>query len=427
MNSEDSYTSSAYSDSSNYTDTESSNYSEYSSEDDNKYNLHNLEGEILNNYNIIYELGRGGFSIVWLGYNISDCKYYAIKVQNSDDYEDGIDEIRIMKKLKHKNINQMKDYFIEKRYNNYGEEQKYVCSVYDVFCGNIDGIARKGKYPNGYPSHIVKQLYNQILSGLNYLHYEKKILHGDLKPDNILLRGYNKRDKLLIKLYDNEHFNQKYSEVKKKYWIEQGKSLKSIKKMSTELKLKIRQTLHKNIMEKIMRENDINDKDKFIIDDKYINNPEIVITDFGSFCPDDEVHNESFGTRYYQAPEIILRSDCNKSVDIWSLGCLLYELLVGKILFDPYSDKENTTDSNHLALMIGLCGKFSKDYLYICKNKTIYFDKNCRLKNSNDIIPRDLNKLLENIDDKQYWLNIIQNCLQLDYRYRKSKLHELLK
>ena len=77
--------------------------------------------------------------------------------------------------------------------------------------------------------------------------------------------------------------------------------------------------------------------------------------------------------------------------------------------------------------MIGLCGKFSKDYLYICKNKTIYFDKNCRLKNSNDIIPRDLNKLLENIDDKQYWLNIIQNCLQLDYRYRKSKLHQLLK
>ena len=108
MNSEDSYTSSAYSDSSNYTDTESSNYSEYSSEDDNKYNLHNLEGEILNNYNIIYELGRGGFSIVWLGYNISDCKYYAIKVQNSDDYEDGIDEIRIMKKLKHKNINELK-------------------------------------------------------------------------------------------------------------------------------------------------------------------------------------------------------------------------------------------------------------------------------------------------------------------------------
>ena len=30
-----------------------------------------LEGSILNEYNILCELGRGAYSIVWLGYNIS--------------------------------------------------------------------------------------------------------------------------------------------------------------------------------------------------------------------------------------------------------------------------------------------------------------------------------------------------------------------
>jgi len=210
MSSNSEYTSSEHS---HYTSTEDNYSSEQSSEqsDDNEYNLKNLEGEILGNYNIIYELGRGGYSIVWLGYCINDAKYYAIKVQNSDDYEDGIDEIKIMKKLNHNYINRLKDYFIEKRYDNNGDKVLYVCSVYEVCCGNLDGIARKGCYPNGYPSTVVKKIYKQILKGLNYLHNEKKLLHGDLKPDNILLKGYNKRDELLIKLYDNEKFNEKYS------------------------------------------------------------------------------------------------------------------------------------------------------------------------------------------------------------------------
>ena len=87
-----------YSSSENYTDSCTS------SEDDNKYNLHNLKGDVMNKYNIIEEIGRGGYSIVWLGFNIQDNNYYAIKVQNSDDFEEGKDEIKIIKKLNHKNI-----------------------------------------------------------------------------------------------------------------------------------------------------------------------------------------------------------------------------------------------------------------------------------------------------------------------------------
>mgnify|MGYP006417726309 CR=1 FL=1 len=419
------YTSSEYSTDNSLNSTENS--TDYSSElsDDNEHNLKNLEGEILGNYNIIYELGRGGYSIVWMGYCANDYKYYAIKVQNSDDYEDGIDEIKIMKKLKHKYINRLKDYFIEKRYNNNGEELLYVCSVYELCCGNLDGIARKGDYKNGYPSKIVKKIYSQILEGLDYLHNKKKILHGDLKPDNILLKGYNKRDEQIIRLYDNEDFNKKYSEIKKKYWIDKGNKLSKIKKMDKITRLKIRQTLHKQIMNKILENNDINDNDKFIIDEKYILEPYIIITDFGNYCSDDEVHNNSFGTRYYQAPEIILKNDCTKKVDIWSLGCMLYELLVGKILFDPNSDKDNTTDSNHLLQMIEICGKFDKNYLQNCKNKNIYFGKKCKLKNSNNIKSISLSKLCNNIEDKEYWLNIINKCLLLNYNYR-YKVNKLI-
>ena len=41
----------------------------------------------------------------------------------------------------------------------------------------------------------------------------------------------------------------------------------------------------------------------------------------------------TFQTRYYRSPEVILGLDFNKKIDLWSLGCKLYELVTGKILF----------------------------------------------------------------------------------------------
>lgn len=39
-------------------------------------------------------------------------------------------------------------------------------------------------------------------------------------------------------------------------------------------------------------------------------------------------------TRYYRAPEVMLSShEYTKSVDMWSVGCTLGEVLTGKFLF----------------------------------------------------------------------------------------------
>lgn len=46
-------------------------------------------------------------------------------------------------------------------------------------------------------------------------------------------------------------------------------------------------------------------------------------------------------SRYYRAPELILGSTAyGKEIDIWSLGCVLAEMLVNKALFDG----SNSTD-----------------------------------------------------------------------------------
>lgn len=45
-------------------------------------------------------------------------------------------------------------------------------------------------------------------------------------------------------------------------------------------------------------------------------------------------------SRFYRAPEIILGMPYDYGVDVWSIGCTLYELYTGKILFTGDSNNQ---------------------------------------------------------------------------------------
>ncbi len=52
-------------------------------------------------------------------------------------------------------------------------------------------------------------------------------------------------------------------------------------------------------------------------------------------------HTKNCVTRCYRPPEIFYGDrEYNTKIDIWSLGCLLYELYTGKVLFAGTSDIE---------------------------------------------------------------------------------------
>ena len=61
-------------------------------------------------------------------------------------------------------------------------------------------------------------------------------------------------------------------------------------------------------------------------------------------------------TRWYRAPEILLGSNkYTKGVDMWSLGCILAELLLGKPVFP------GTSTLNQLDRVMELIGRPSQD------------------------------------------------------------------
>ena len=127
------------------------------SSDENTSQGSNIDfrGKILKNYNIISELGRGSYSIVWLGYNIQTNRFNALKVQNPEDFKDGISEIKILKSLpENDNLLKLNEYFIKKI-----GSKRFLCSSYDLCCGNLDTFIRKGEYSDGLDLNIVKNIY----------------------------------------------------------------------------------------------------------------------------------------------------------------------------------------------------------------------------------------------------------------------------
>ena len=76
----------------------------------------------------------------------------------------------------------------------------------------------------------------------------------------------------------------------------------------------------------------------------------IKVIDFGSSCYEHQRIYTYIQSRFYRAPEVILGARYGLPIDMWSLGCILAELLTGYPLF-PGED-----ESDQLATVIELLG-----------------------------------------------------------------------
>ena len=63
--------------------------------------------------------------------------------------------------------------------------------------------------------------------------------------------------------------------------------------------------------------------------------------DFGSasFCDEDDFYY--LQTKPYRSPEMVMGQKYSAAIDIWSVGCIIYELITFKILFFYRNPLEN--------------------------------------------------------------------------------------
>lgn len=373
------------SESSNLDKNTSINTSESSDQDIDYSDNLDLEGKILRNYNIIYEIGKGAYSIVWLVFSIINKNFYALKVQDPNDFEDGLEEVKFVTKLSKKiNVfNTIIEYFIENVNN-----KKYLCSIWNLHCCNIDSLIRKTEYKLSLTE--IKKIMKQLIIGIHNLHTKMKVFHGDIKTDNILLKGINNKDEYYIAEYTKLICNNLLNKNDKNIRLES----------------------HKSVLDIINLNNNITLDAKYLINEKYLKNINISLADFGTFCNESTYYNNSFGTRYYQAPEIILLGKCSYPVDIWALGCTFFELLTNNILFDPIKDSIYDRNYYHLLLIQETCNNFPISFLKSTDRYKKYFNSNFKLNDYTYTSCDRLKRKLSNLELSEYDYNYVFKLLK---------------
>jgi serine/threonine-protein kinase SRPK3 len=74
-----------------------------------------------------------------------------------------------------------------------GPHGKHVCMVFEVLGDNLLTLINHYKY-QGMPLRFVKQVARQVSVALFFLHRDSKIIHTDLKPENVLIAGLRGTD-----------------------------------------------------------------------------------------------------------------------------------------------------------------------------------------------------------------------------------------
>jgi serine/threonine-protein kinase SRPK3 len=75
-----------------------------------------------------------------------------------------------------------------------------------------------------------------------------------------------------------------------------------------------------------------------------------------------------------------LGSAYNASADMWSMACLVFELVTGDFLFDPKSGTRFSRDDNHLAQMMELLGDIPRSLCLSGKSSKEFFTRQGRLR-----------------------------------------------
>ena len=124
---------------------------------------------------------------------------------------------------------------------------------------------------------------------------------------------------------------------------------------------------------------------------------DVKISDMGGcMINEGEQKRKNQQTCYYMAPELILKLPYNESADMWALGCILYEIVCGKILFDP-SKYDGNEDRYHLHLIESLIEPVPEHMKKLSTYKDVIFSSNMkRIKGFDELIKKDIKNDLVN-------------------------------
>ncbi|CRK18125.1 hypothetical protein BN1708_012245 [Verticillium longisporum] len=346
-------------------------------------------GDLFNNgkYKIVSKLGYGVYSTVWLACNLETKRHVALKVLTADSFGHQKDtfELDILKRIKAQHIQHAGKCHILgllDDFEHHGPNGNHVCLVFKAMGPDLSKYRRL--FPHlRIPVPLVKEISRQLLLALSYLHDECRVIHTDIKPQNILI--------------ESPAINNMFEQTPPEAFRPRGSPLEppnDFYMASTQLS---------SIEEDIAHPTELS----------------IRLADFGTSSWFNKHLTEWIQPQMLRAPEVILGADWDNKVDIWNLGLVIWELAEGRLLFDgawtinaPYSPEA------HLAQMIAVFGSVPRTLLARSKNRDRYFDTDGKLLEPPAFPPCSLEQFSKNPDnsesEKKKFLSFIDSMIRLD-------------
>lgn len=257
-------------------------------------------------YKVLHKLGWGGYSTVWAARDQREQTYVAVKISVAEtEYNGDTRELQTLKVLashhprpKH-TVHMLDDFDLT------GPNGTHKCLVYELLGPNVPDIIDANCPDGRLPGKLAKTIAKQCLIGLDSLH-QRKIGHGDLHTRNLAFA---------MPYIDNlteERFIEMLGKPEVGYVQKRdGKCLEA------------------GVPEYVVKPASYGNHSWNLAQD-------VKIIDFGeSFlhtAPPETLHTPLS----LRAPEVIFQDNIDYRVDLWSMGCMLFELFVGQPPFDTF-------------------------------------------------------------------------------------------
>lgn len=405
---------------------------------------------INNEYIIVKNIGTGGFAEIYLSYDIINNKFVAMKVSNNESnsvYNDCVNEIITYKKC---GLYKKDNEYIVNIINSF-IYKKRCCYVMELLGKSIFDYRRNESKKLSY-DNLIKIIF-QLLKSIEYLH-NQNIIHGDIKPENILLCDHNFDLPNLnnfagLSIDDITNKLKKHFDFKDIKYDVSDNDFVSDSDENSDTDSDNESDCDKNYGEKHIP--DFSDSDD--LEDEEMNsestidenlNARVKLCDMGGGLKiDEEIKNKKkytarrMGTEYYNSPEILLNNkyfytntfsnEDKLKYDIWALGCSIYEILTDEILFDVFDNDdvdEDDTIEYHLYLISCKIGKIQKPLISKSEDSSTYFNKDNKLINYNKInddnIFTKIKKTYTDFKKVEDFISFLKGCLAIDPSQRFS-------